>query len=136
MRWRPVYRRTPDDLSADPRRKTKMKTALLKLEQLALDVEPAAVTAKRPARCNHPVAGDDDGNWIPVVRHADGAVGVRMANRLGDVAIAAGLAVWDFEQCAPASELELGSAKIEWEGELASLTREVIVEFVDIGRER
>src|ERR1700736_3888704 len=66
MRWRPVSRRTPDDLRADPRRKTKMKTALLKLEQLALDVETAAVTAKRPARRNHPVAGDNDGDWIPV----------------------------------------------------------------------
>src|ERR1700674_3714860 len=113
-----------------------MKTALLKLEQLALDVETAAVTAQRPARCNHPVAGDDDGNWIPVVRHAYGTVGVRMANRLGDVAIAAGLAVRDFEQRTPARELELGSTKIELEGELASLTGEVIVEFAKIGRER
>src|SRR3979411_257033 len=101
-----------------------MKTALLKVEQLALDVETAAVTAKRPARCDHPVAGDDDGNWIPIVRHANGAVGVRVANRLGDVAIAAGLAVWNLEQCTPASELEPGSAKIKRQGEHASLPRE------------
>src|SRR6266481_6098900 len=112
-----------------------MKAALLKVEQLALDVEAAAVTAKRAARCDHPVAGDDDGDWIPVVRHADGAVGVRMANGLGYVAIAAGLAIWNFEQGTPASELELGSAKIERERELAPLTREVIVKFAKIGRE-
>ena len=109
---------------------------MLKVEQLALDVEAAAVTAKRPARRDHPVAGDDDGNWIPVVRHADGTVGVQMANGLSDVAIAAGLAVWNFEQRTPASELEVGSAKIKREGKFASFTREVIVEFAEIGRER
>jgi hypothetical protein len=31
--------------------------------------------------------------------------------------------------------LELGSAEIEREGELAALAREVIVEFAEIGRE-
>src|SRR5260221_517468 len=36
----------------------------------------------------------------------------------------------------PARELELGSAKIERQGEFASLAREVIVEFAEIGRER
>src|SRR5258708_32023219 len=35
----------------------------------------------------------------------------------------------------PARELELGSAKIERQGELASLAREVIGEFAEIGRE-
>src|ERR1700675_3633044 len=98
-----------------------MRTGLLKVEQLALDVETATIAAQRTARRDHPGAGDDDGDWIPVVRHADGAVGVRMANRLRHVAIAAGLAVWNFEQCTPASELKLGAAKIEGQGELASL---------------
>lgn len=122
-------------LCADSQWKTRMKTGLLKVKQLAFDVETAAVTAKRSARCDHPVAGDDDGDGIPVVRHADGTVGVRVANGLSDVAVAAGLAVRDFEQRMPARELELGSAEIEREGELASLTREVIVEFAEIGRE-
>src|SRR5260221_4750810 len=36
----------------------------------------------------------------------------------------------------PAGELELGSGKIERQGEFASLAREVIVEFAEIGRER
>src|SRR6266403_4630726 len=113
-----------------------MQTALLKLEQRALDCETAAVAAQRAARRDHPVARDDDGNWIPVVRHADGTVGVRMADGLSDVAIAAGFAVWNFKQRPPARELELGSAKIKREGKLASLAREVIVEFAKIGRER
>src|ERR1700687_498640 len=113
-----------------------MKTSLLKLEQLALDVETSSVTAKRAARCDHAVAGYDDGNWIPVVRHAHGAVGVWVANGLGNVAVAAGLAVWNFEQCTPARELELGSAKIEGEGELVSLACKVTVELGKRGRER
>src|ERR1700682_4417148 len=112
-----------------------MKTALLKVKQLAFDVKTAAVAAQRSARCNHPVAGDDDSDRIPVVRHAHGPVRVRMANALSNVAVAAGLAVWDFEQRMPARELELGSAKIEWEGELASLAREVLVEFAALGAE-
>src|ERR1700686_3307234 len=58
-----------------------------------------------------------------------------MANGLSDVAVAAGLAVWDFEQRMPTRELELGSAKIEREGKLASPAREVMVEFAEIGRE-
>jgi len=86
---------------------------LFKVQQLALDVQTATVAAQRATRCDHPVAGDDDSHWIPVVRHADGTVGVRVANGLSDVAVAAGLAVWNFEQRPPAGELELGSAKIE-----------------------
>ena len=113
----------------------KAKTGLLQVEQLALEVETAAVTAERAARCDHPVAGDNDGDWIPVIRHADGTAGLRVANRFGDVAVAASLAVWNFEQRMPARELELGSAKIEREGKRATLTGEIIVEFAEIGRE-
>ena len=108
---------------------------MLKVEQLALDVKTAAVAAQRSAGCDHAVAGDDDGDWIPVVRHTDGAVGVGMANGLGDVTVAASLAVWNFEQCMPAGQLELGSTKIEWERELAALSRKIFVEFTQIGRE-
>ncbi len=86
---------------------------MFKVEQLALDVETATVTAQRAARRDHPVAGNDDSYWISVVRHADGTVGVRVANGLSNVPVAAGLAVWNFEQGVPAGELELGSAKIE-----------------------
>src|SRR5258708_17448679 len=100
-----------------------MKTALLKPEQPALDVETAAGTAQRATRCDHPVAGDDDSGRIPVVGHADGAVGLRLANRLGDVAVAAGFAVWNFEPCTPASELDSGAAQIKPGGAIASLTR-------------
>ncbi len=109
---------------------------LLKLEQLAFDVKTAAITAERAARCDHPVTRHDDGDWIPIVRHADGTVGMRVANGFSDVAIAAGLAVWNCPQCAPARKLELRSPKIERERKLVTLTREIFVEFAEIERER
>src|SRR5512136_1971134 len=111
-------------LCTDSEWKARTNVLLLQIEQLTLDVETAAVTAQRAARCDHPVAGHDDGDWIPVVRHADGPVGVRMADGLSNVAVAAGLAVWNFEQRAPTRELKLGSAEIERKGELAALARE------------
>ena len=112
-----------------------MKTGLLQVEQLAFYVESAAVAAQGAARCDYAVAGDDDGDGIPVVRHADGAAGVRVANGLSDVAVAAGFAVRDFEQRMPARQLELGSAEIEREGELVALAREVFAELVEVGSE-
>ena len=108
---------------------------LLQIEQLALDVETPAVTAERAVRRDHPMAGHDDGDRIPVVRHADGPVGVRMADRFSDVAVTARLAIRNFQQRAPARELELSSAEIERQGELAPLPREVFVELAKIGRE-
>jgi hypothetical protein len=108
---------------------------LLKVEQLTLDVETASVTAERAARCDHPVARYDDGDWIPVVRHADGTVGMRVANGFRNVAVAPGLAVGNFEQRAPACKLEVGSAEIERKRKLATLAREVVVEFEEIGSE-
>src|ERR1035437_8803012 len=106
-----------------------------KVEQLALDVEPATIAAQGAPRCDHPVAGNDDSDWIPVVRHADGTVGPRVANRFRNVTVTAGLAVRDFEQCAPARELELGTAKIELKRELAALARKVFLELAQIRRE-
>src|SRR5208282_688327 len=60
---------------------------------------------------------------------------MRVANGFSDVAVAAGLAVGNFEQCVPARKLEVGSAQIKRERELAALACEVIVEFAEIGRE-
>src|SRR5208282_3644823 len=58
-----------------------------------------------------------------------------MADGLSDVAVTASLAVWNFAQCPPARQLELGSAEIERQGKLAPLTRKILVEFAKIGRE-
>ncbi len=107
----------------------------LKLQQLAFDVETASVTTERAARCDHAVARHDDGDWIPIVRHADGTVGMRVANGLSDVTVAAGLAVGNFEQRPPARKLELSSTKVERKGKLASLACKVFAELVKVGSE-
>jgi hypothetical protein len=109
------------------------QTGLLKVEQPTLDVEPSAISAERTARSDYPVTGDDDGDWIPVVRHADGSVGVSMADGFRDVAITPSLTVRNFEQRIPARKLKRSSAEIERERKLPSLAREVIVEFAKIG---
>ncbi len=114
-------------LFADSQRKT--NTGLLESEQLPLDVEAPTITAERTVRRNHAVAWDDKGDRIPVVGHADGTAGLRMADRSGDVAVTARLAVRNIEKRAPACELEAGSAKIERYRKRATLSREVLLEF-------
>ena len=54
---------------------------------------------------------------------------------MGDIAVAASLAIRNFQQGMPACELEVGAAKIERKSELAALTRKVFAEFLQIGAE-
>ena len=78
---------------------------------------------------------DNDGDWVPVVRHPDGTMGVRMTNRLSDVAIAAGLPIRNFEKRPPACQLKIGPTKIEGEREFTPLAGEIFVELAKIGSE-
>src|SRR5271169_640367 len=105
------------------------------MEQLAFQVEPATVSAQRSARRDHAVAWHNDGNWIPVVRHANGTVGVRMADGLRDVAVATCFAIGNIEQGAPTRELKFGSAEIERNRELAALSGKIFLKLVKIGSE-
>ena len=77
------------------------------------------------------MAGNDNRNRIAVVCHPNSAKSIRFADGSGDVRISASLAVRDCQQCAPACELEIGSAKIEWETELAASAREIFFELTD-----
>lgn len=110
-------------------------TRLLKVQQLALDVEPAAVTTERSSGRDHAMAGDDDGDRIPIVGHAHGAEGLRMPDGARDVSITARLAVGNCEQRLPAGKLKLGAAKIERHRELAPLSSEVFVKFAKVRRQ-
>src|SRR5882762_5034898 len=78
------------------------------------------------------MAGDDNRNRVAVVCHTNGAKSIRFADGPGDVRISASLAVRDCQQRTPARELEIGSAKIEWEAELAASAREILFEFTDV----
>ncbi len=109
---------------------------LLQVEQLAFEVEASTVSAERTARCDHPVARDDDRDRIPIVRHADGTVGMSVADGFSNVAVTAGLSIRDCEQRVPARKLEFGSPQIQRKRKLAALAFEVFVEFAEVGRER
>ncbi len=112
-----------------------MNGGLLEIEQFAFEIEAAAVSTERATGGDHPVAGNDDRDGVAVIRHADGAIGVRVADDLSNVAIAARFAVRNFQQRPPAGELEICSAKIEGVRELAPLAREVFIELTQVRRD-
>jgi len=58
-----------------------------------------------------------------------------MRDGLGDVAVGASLAVRDVEQGAPALQLKIGAAEVQWEGEVLAITVEIFVEFAEPGSE-
>src|ERR1700739_2767527 len=126
------------DLSRKTRKSASAAGSLCTFEvkQLALDFNPATVSAQRTVRRDHAMARHNDRNRVAVVRHADRAIGVRMANGLGQIAVAARLAVWDVAKLAPAFQLKLGAPQIERNGKLPALTREVFVELLKVGSQQ
>src|ERR1035438_1915983 len=121
-------------LCTDSQWKTRMNVRALQVKQLALDVEAAAISTQRPSGCDDAVAGNNDGDGIPIVGHADRAEGLRVSDGAGDIAVAASLAVGDCEERLPAGELKCGSAEIERHREFVALAAEVLVEFAKVGR--
>jgi erythromycin esterase-like protein len=53
----------------------RLNVGLLQVEEFALEVEAAAISAERAARRDYAVTGNDDGDGISIVSHADGAAG-------------------------------------------------------------
>src|SRR5258708_5599704 len=72
---------------------------------------------------------DDDRNGIAVVRHPDRAESTRMPNRVGDVAVAARLAVRDIQQRTPALQLEIRAAEVEWKRKLLAMPGKIFFEL-------
>src|SRR2546425_3562781 len=122
-------------LCADSERKTRAQIGLLQIEQFELKVESATVAAERAVGGDHTMTGNNNRDGIAVVRHADGAECMRMRDGLGDVAVGASLAVRDVEQGAPALQLKIGAAEVQWEGEVLAITVEIFVEFAEPGSE-
>src|ERR1700687_5732568 len=90
----------------------------LQVEELLFQRESAAVTAERAVGGNHAMAGHDDGDGIVVVGRTDGAEGLRPADGARLVGVGAGLAVGNLQKRVPAAHLEIGSAKIQGNGEV------------------
>src|SRR6266481_4902188 len=126
--WDPPQERV-GGLCADSERKTRAQIGLLQIEQFALDVESATVSAERAVGGDHTMTGNNNRDGITVVRHADGAECMWMRDGLGDVAVRASLAVRDVEQGAPALQLKVGAAEVEGEAEVLAIASEIFVEF-------
>ena len=54
-------------LCADPERKTRMNVRLLEVEKLTFDVESAAIATQRASGRNDAMAGNNNGDRIPVI---------------------------------------------------------------------
>ena len=113
-----------------------MNVRFLQVEQPALDIEPTAVAAERSSGRDHAMAGHNDGDRIPVVRHPDGTKCVRMPDGAGDLAVGTSFPVRDVKQSAPAPELKVGAAEIERDRKLAALARKVFVKLAKVARQR
>ena len=111
-----------------------MNVGSLQVKQLALDVESAAIAAQRSSGGDDAMAGNNDGDRIPIVGHADSAEGMWVSDGAGDIAVAASLAVGDREERLPAGKLKRGSAEVERHRKFATLAAKVLFEFANVGR--
>ena len=107
----------------------------LQVKQLAFQIKPAAIAAQRSAGRDDAMTGDNDGDRVAIVGHADGAKGVGMSDGARDVGISARLAEGDGEQRVPAGQLEGSSAQIEGHRKVSPLAVKVFVQFANVRRE-
>ena len=82
-------------------------------EQLALAVEPAGIAAERPVAADHAVARDQHRDMIVAIGRADRADRLGLADRRGDLRIAAGLAGGNLAKLAPDRFLEGGAGDVD-----------------------
>lgn len=75
------------------------------------------------------MAGHDDGDRVPIVRHADRPESLRLPDGACDVGVRTRFAVGDVQQSPPAPHLEWGAAQVEGKRELPALAREIFVEL-------
>jgi len=113
-----------------------MNVRSFQIEKLALDVEATTIAAQRTARSDYAMARDDDGDRIPVVRHAYGAESLRVPDGARDVGVAAGLTIRDGEERLPARTLKICAAQIERNRELTALAREILAQLLNVWGER
>src|SRR2546422_3689431 len=79
------------------------------------------------------MAGDDDGDWVAIVGHADSTEGLGFTHRTRYIGIGASLTIRDGEQSAPAGELEVRAPEIERKGEVTARAVEVLFQLAQVG---
>src|SRR5579883_975732 len=75
------------------------------------------------------MAGDNDGDWIVVIRHPDCAESARTTNGACLVGVGARFAIWDGKQRIPAPQLKLTAKQVQRLSKNTQLAREVSVQF-------
>ena len=110
-----------DDLKIERRLRN---MCFLRRQQLLLAIQPTRIAAQRPVGADHPVARHQHRDRVRAIGRADCARRVRVADRAGNIGIAAGLAQGDLAKFAPDSLLECGAANCRATGlKLASAKR-------------
>ena len=82
------------------------------------------------------MTGDDDGQRIATIGGAHGAHGLGVADGLGNIGIAAGLAIGDPGQRLPHPQLKLGAVLGEGQVKCVALSGKVGAELLGIGGQR
>ena len=78
------------------------------------------------------MAGNDNGERIAIIRHSDRAKTLRPSHCARNVAIAASFAIRNCQQGAPACQLEIGSAQVKREAELAPFACEIFFQLLNV----
>src|SRR6202035_3150002 len=104
----------------------------LEFQEFALDVEAAAVAAQGAVRGNHAMAGDDNRQRAPIVRHAHGANTLRAAYRTRNLTVAASLSVGNRQQRSPTRDLKICSSQINLEVELSPFPGKILLQLFGV----
>ena len=104
--------------------------AAFQREQRLLRLQPPGKPGQFPRRANHPMTGRDDRNRIPAIRRTHCPHRARVADLLGDLAVAAGLAKGNGQQGPPDLLLKFRPGKIKVELERLACAREVFAQLL------
>jgi hypothetical protein len=78
------------------------------------------------------MAGDDNRQRVPIVRHAHGAKTLRAAYRTRNVTVAASLSVGNRQQRSPTRDLKICSSQINLEVELSPFPCKILLQLLGV----
>jgi hypothetical protein len=105
-------------------------------QQLSFHIQPSAVAAEFSIGRDHAMTGNHNCYGIAIVGYAYGAECVRLAYCTSDVRIASSFSKRNRPQSLPTGDLEVRTAKIEREGELAALAAKIFLKFAHVTSHR
>src|SRR5258708_24433249 len=125
--WQPLAARSP--------RLPLLRCRALFCQNLLLPLGAPAVAAGFAVAAHDAVAGDDEGGAVVGAGIGHRAYGFGLSDRLGDLAVAGGLAIGDLVERAPDFPLERGRLEIERQRQIRPLAGDVLEDGGDPGLE-